>query len=154
MNRSEMIVQLQNGVHPIEVSLKKWIDISIISSINKPRTRHQLDEGIENCALCYTYKTCDKCLLYLCYHVACDESIGIENKETKRYEKKFKRDFYAQYRETGDAQIIISALIKLKKKLRWILLVIHIKTFFLNLFKKIILKVKKNERSNIKSSVF
>ena len=146
MNKKEMIEELEKGKHPIDVSLQKWIDISKVSSINERRARHQFDEGKDNCALCYFYKNCDVCLLSLHYKVACDESINYSG--MKSYEKKYKRDFYAQYRETGDAQIVISALIKLKEILWFVLLKAYIKQLihrFIRFIKRLFIRKREGE---------
>lgn len=123
MNKKEMIKQLKRGIHPIDVTIQKWIDILNEVSVNRLRTRHQYDEGQSNCALCYVYGDCKACLVFLKYKVKCD---GSKNKNDKKY----KKDFYAQYRETGNAQIVIDMLNNIKKNMFWILLRFNIKQIF------------------------
>lgn len=114
MNRNEMIKRLQDGEEPIEVTLDKWIDISNSSSKNMLGTRHQLDEGIDNCALCYVFEKCVGCPVFDFYSVRCDES------RRRKESRKYKKDFYARYVNTGNPQIIIDMLNKLKKKGLWV----------------------------------
>ena len=148
-----MIEELNKGTHPINVTLQKWIDISSVPSIYRLSVRHQFDEGQNNCALCYVYKECKKCIFYLYYHVRCDESIDEKD-------KKYKKDFYAQYRDTGNPKIVIDALNKIKKRMKWILFKFFIKSLFVRFIlfikrciKKILIIFKKERKEYVISTV-
>ena len=73
MNRKQMIELLEKGEHSINVAIQKWIDISNVQSKNILRARHQFDDGEDNCALCYAYKDCALCPVFLKYKVKCCE---------------------------------------------------------------------------------
>ena len=88
MLREEMLKKLKKGEKPIDLAIEKWTNISKVSSQNKPRARHQLDEGKSNCALCEKYKKCKLCPLFLQFGVYCDESEDVKD-------SKYKNDFYA-----------------------------------------------------------
>lgn len=102
----EKMIELLKTEHPLNVTILKWETICAVQSVNKSRSRHQFDDGISNCALCYSYRQCKSCPIVFYYGTFCDESI--DNKE------KYEKDFYAQTRETGDNTIMLNALLELK----------------------------------------
>jgi len=107
MNREQMIEELKKGKQPIDVSIQKWVDILNTHSVNRLRARHQFDEGKSNCALCYVFEDCKLCPIFLKYKVKCDGSKSRNN-------RKYKKDFYSQYRDTGNAQIMVDMLNSIK----------------------------------------
>ena len=131
MNSKEMVTRLENGEKPINVVIRKWEDISKVPSINRLHSRHQFDEGCNNCAFCYVFKTCNVCPVYIFYGVKCDESKGINN-------KKYKKDFYSQYRDTGNVDIVLNAVYKLKRWYFWFKIKLAFKQFCLFIKKKIL----------------
>jgi len=110
MLREEMLELLKKGEKPIDLAIQKWTDISKVPSKANSGVRHQLDEGKSNCALCEKYEECELCPLFLQFGVYCDESNSVKD-------KKYKNDFYAQFRDTGKAEKMLDALQEVKKNI-------------------------------------
>lgn len=111
MNRMQMIKLLDHGKLPIDVSIRKWREIVDAPTNNHIGTRHQLDEGVDNCALCYSNRNCKDCIVYKRFSVSCGEAV----KNTKKY----KKDFYSQYLHEGNKQAMLDALILIKNTSKW-----------------------------------